>query len=314
MKSKGERVTHHSALRGARLFFGLILVLTALTTLGISRPMPVSAATIECAPPASPPAAAAATTTPAVTASPVAFPENGGELTVFAAASLTDAFGQIKTDLEAANPGLTITYNFAGSQALVTQMEEGADADVFASANATQMKNANDKGLITGPSSVFVQNSLTLIVPSDNPAGITNFADLAKDGVKIDLAAEDVPAGQYARQSFCLAGADAVTYGEGFVEAVGNNVVSEEDNVRAVVTKVSTGEADAGIVYVTDVAGDLSEGAQSIGIPAAVNVIAQYPMAAVTGGDAPLAQAFIDYVLGPDGQATLQSFGFRPKP
>jgi molybdate transport system substrate-binding protein len=295
-------------------FLALLLALTALATFGVAQPLSVSAITIECAPPASPAAAAAATTAPAVAASPVAFPENAGELTVFAAASLTDAFGQIKTDLEAANPGLTITYNFAGSQALVTQMEEGAEADVFASANTTQMKNANDKGLIAGSSSVFVQNSLTLIVPADNPAGITSLADLAKDGVKIDLAAEDVPAGQYARQSSCLAGKDTATYGEGFVEAVGNNVVSEEDNVRAVVTKVSTGEADAGIVYVTDVNGELAEGTTAIEIPTEVNVVAKYPLATVTGGDATLAQAFIDYVLSPEGQATLESFGFQPKP
>jgi molybdate transport system substrate-binding protein len=290
----------------------IIMTLTALTAFGVAQPLPVAAITIECTPPTSP--VAAATTAPAIAASPVAFPENGGELTVFAAASLTDAFGQIKTDLEAANPGLTITYNFAGSQALVTQMEEGAEADVFASANPTQMKNATDKGLIAGSPSVFVQNSLVLIVPADNPAGITSLADLAKDGIKIDLAATDVPAGQYARQSFCLAGQDTATYGEGFVDKVGANVVSEEDNVRAVVTKVSTGEADAGIVYVTDVSGQLAEGTQTIPIPTEVNVVAKYPLAAVIGGNATLAQAFIDYVLGPEGQATLQSFGFQPKP
>jgi molybdate transport system substrate-binding protein len=291
------------------------LAFAALTTSGIARPQAVGAVTIECPPPASPAAAAAAATTaPAAEASPVAFPSGGGELTVFAAASLTDSFNKIKTDLEAANPGLTITYNFAGSQALVTQMEQGAKADVFASANLTQMNAARDKDLVEGDAPVFVQNSLVIIVPKDNPAGIQTPADLAKPGVKLDLAQESVPVGQYARLSFCAMGQDTATYGEGFVDKVAANVVSEEDNVKAVVTKVSTGEADAGVVYVTDVTPDVADSLQQIEIPAEVNPIAQYPIAAVKGGKTDLAQALIDYVLGPEGQATLQSYGFQPKP
>jgi molybdate transport system substrate-binding protein len=301
-----------------RTFAPLLAFLMAfamLTTIGIARPQLAGAVTIECPAPATPAATAAATAAPtAAEASPVAFPAGGGELTVFAAASLTDAFSKVKTDLEAANPGLTITYNFAGSQALVTQMEQGAHADVFASANLTQMTAARDKGLVEGDSPVFVQNRLVIIVPKDNPAGIQSPADLAKDGVKLDLEQEDVPAGQYARQSFCKMAKDTATYGEGFVEKVAANIVSEEDNVKAVVTKVSTGEADAGIVYVTDVTPDVADSLQQIEIPADVNVIAKYPIAAVKGGNADLAQAFIDYILGPDGQATLQSFGFAPKP
>jgi molybdate transport system substrate-binding protein len=109
-------------------------------------------------------------------------------------------------------------------------------------------------------------------------------------------------------------GEDTATYGEGFVDKVAANVVSEEDNVRAVVTKVATGEADAGVVYTTDVTADVAGDLQTIEIPAAVNVVAKYPIAAVKGGNAALAAAFIDYVLGPDGQATLQQFGFEPKP
>jgi molybdate transport system substrate-binding protein len=291
------------------------LAFAALTTSGIARPQAVGAVTIECPPPASPAAAAAAATTaPAAEASPVAFPSGGGELTVFAAASLTDSFNKIKTDLEAANPGLTITYNFAGSQALVTQMEQGAKADVFASANLTQMNAARDKDLVEGDAPVFVQNSLVIIVPKDNPAGIQTPADLAKPGVKLDLAQESVPVGQYARLSFCAMGQDTATYGKGFVDKVAANVVSEEDNVKAVVTKVSTGEADAGVVYVTDVTPDVADSLQQIEIPAEVNPIAQYPIAAVKGGKTDLAQALIDYVLGPEGQATLQSYGFQPKP
>lgn len=146
-----------------------LIAFAAVTSIGIARPQMAGAVTITCPPPASPAAGAAATAAPAAAeASPVAFPAGGGELTVFAAASLTDAFGKVKTDLEAAHPGLKITYNFAGSQALVTQMEQGAHADVFASANLTQMNAARNKGLIQGDAPVFAQNRLVVIVPKDN--------------------------------------------------------------------------------------------------------------------------------------------------
>jgi molybdate transport system substrate-binding protein len=301
--------------RALASLLAFLIAFAALTTAGIARPRPAGVVTIECPPPASPATAAATEPAPiAAEASSVAFPAGGGELTVFAAASLTDAFGHIKTDLEATHPGLTIAYNFAGSQALVTQLDQGAPADVFASANDVQMKDARDRGLIEGDARVFAQNRLVLIVPKDNPAGIQTPADLANDGVKIDLAAASVPAGHYTRQSFCAMATDTAAYGVGFVDRVAANIVSEEDNVRAVVTKVSTGEADAGIVYVTDVTPNVAASLLQIEIPPAVNVVATYPIAAVKGGKVALAQAFIDYILGPDGQATLQTFGFGPKP
>ncbi len=301
--------------RAVAPFVALLLAVTTLATIGIAPPRVVGAVTIECTSPATPATSATVSTAAAgADASPAAFPTGGGELIVFAAASLTDAFGQIKSDLEAANPNLTITYNFAGSQVLVTQMEQGAPADVFASANLAQMDNARDKGVIEGEASVFAQNRLVIIVPKDNPAGIQSPADLAKEGVKLDMAQEDVPAGQYARQTICKMGQDEATYGEGFVEKVAANIVSEEDNVRAIVTKVGTGEADAGVVYATDVTGDSTAQIQTIEIPAPVNVVATYPIAAVKGGKADLAEAFIDYVLGPAGQATLRQFGFESRP
>jgi molybdate transport system substrate-binding protein len=277
---------------------------------------PVVAQSFECPPPATPAAtpAAAATSEPEPEASPAAFPEGGGNLTVFAAASLTDVFGEMKATLEAAHPGLTITYNFAGSPALVTQLAEGAEADVVALASVTQINAAIDQGVVDGEPTIFTQNRLAIIVPADNPAGITTAADLAKDGVKLVVALAEVPVGQYARESVCKMGRDAATYGEGFVDAVAGNVVSEEDNVRAVVTKVQLGEADAGIVYTTDVTPQVAEDVLVIEIPVAVNVIARYPIARVAGGNTELANAFIDYVLGPDGQATLQAWGFEPKP
>lgn len=264
---------------------------------------------IICAPatPAASPAAPAAV-------EPVAFPSGGGELTVFAAASLTDSFNEIKIDLEAANPGLTITYNFAGSQALVIQLSEGAEADVFASASKSQMTKAEEASVIDGTPQVFTKNRLVIVVPADNPAGIQTPADLAKEGVKLVLAAPEVPVGQYARESACKMAADGATYGSGFLAGFSANIVSNEDNVKAVLAKVQLGEADAGIVYTTDVTADVASDVLQIEIPQTVNVVATYPIAPVTGGDAALANAFISYILGPDGQATLQSYGFEPKP
>jgi molybdate transport system substrate-binding protein len=174
------------------------------------------------------------------------------------------------------------------------------------------MTNAVDAGVIDGSSSFFAKNILTVVVPADNPAGISTPADLGNDGVKLVLAAPEVPAGQYARESFCLMGQDAATYGEGFVDNVAANVVSEEENVRAVLTKVQLGEADAGVVYVTDVTAGVASDVTPIAIPDEVNVIASYPVAAVQGGQSELAQAFISYLLGPEGQAVLQSYGFLP--
>ncbi len=191
-------------------------------------------------------------------------------MTVFAAASLTDAFADVETTLEAANPGLDIVNNFAGSQALVTQFTEGAPADVAAFASNTAMTNAIEADVISGEPQTFAENVLTLVVPSDNPAGITSAADLANPGVKLVLAQEDVPVGGYSRESICNMAADTATYGDDFVANVAGNVVSEEDNVRAVLSKVALGEADAGIVYTSDVTDDVV----ALEIPADVNELA----------------------------------------
>jgi molybdate transport system substrate-binding protein len=298
----------------ARTLLALVIALTLGPVASVGNGPIARASGIACAAATLTAAGAAAATPTATGPADVVFPEDGGDLTVFAAASLTDGFDRIKADLEAAHPGLTIAYNFAGSPALVTQLSEGAEADVFASASNAQMKAAMDKGVIEGSATVFTQNRLAIVVPKDNPAGITGLADLAKDGVKLVLAQAEVPVGMYARQSICTAAGDTATYGEGFADKVGANIVSEEDNVKAVLAKVQLGEADAGIVYTTDVTAEVAPDVMQIEIPAAVNVIATYPIAAVKGGNMELAAAFIAYVLGPDGQATLQTFGFEPKP
>ena len=250
--------------------------------------------------------------TPARSATHVAgFPLAGGELTVFAAASLTDAFEAIESELEAANPDLSITYNFGGSQALVTQLKEGAEADVFASANVAQVNVAKEAGLVAGEATTFVRNRLAIVTPVDNPAGIEGAADLGTEGLRLVLAQPEVPAGRYARESVCTMGIDVGTYGARFTERVAANVVSEEEDVRDVLAKVTLGEADAGIVYVSDAtaAGDQ---VHVVDIPDAVNIVATYPIAPLAGGDEVLASAFIAYLLSDGGQGTLASFGFEP--
>lgn len=230
-------------------------------------------------------------------------------LTIFAAASLTDAFTEMGKAFEASRPDLTVTFNFGGSQNLRTQIEQGAPADVFASANAREMDALVSGNLVVaGTPEIFLTNQLVVILPKENPAGITALGDLAKPGLKLVLAAEEVPAGRYARQ--ILDNLNSL-YGADYSENVLANIVSNEDNIRQAVTKVQLGEADASIVYISDTVAvpDL----QRIEIPADMNVIAEYPIAPIAKTEnTDLAKAFIDYVLSPDGQAILEKWGFTP--
>lgn len=230
-------------------------------------------------------------------------------LNVFAAASLTDAFAEIGKKFEAANPGVKVSFNFAGSQALRTQIEEGAPADVFASANKKEMDTlVTDSVVAQDDPQNFLTNKLVVILPADNPAGLGNLEDLAKPGIKLVLAAEEVPVGKYARQALETMNDQ---FGSDFKDKVLANVVSNEDNVKQVVSKVQLGEADAGIVYTSDAvaAPDL----KTVEIPAELNVIAKYPIAALSKSvNSELAKAFIDYVLSPEGQTVLQKWGFTP--
>jgi molybdate transport system substrate-binding protein len=231
-------------------------------------------------------------------------------LTVFAASSLTDAFEDIATAFEAENAGVDVVYNFAGSSTLSAQLAEGAPADVFASANNAQMNAARSADRIGGRPRAFVKNRLVLIVPADNPAGIITLRDLANDGVLLVIAAPDVPVRTYTDTMLQRLAADAA-YGEDYSAAVMANVVSEEENVRQVSAKVALGEADAGIVYISDVTPDISDQVIAIPIPDYLNTIATYPIAITNDTPNPeLAQAFVDYVLSDAGQDVLVSWNF----
>jgi molybdate transport system substrate-binding protein len=227
------------------------------------------------------------------------------ELTVFAASSLTTAFTQIGTDFEAANPDTTVTFNFGSSGDLASTIETEGTADVFASASGTYMDEVSDKISVSGRAD-FVQNKLVIITPPDNPANIASLQDLAKPDVQVVLAAEGVPVGDYARQSLDSAG---------IKNDVLANVVSNEEDDVSVVAKITAGEADASIVYVSDVTSAVAPQVEAVAIPDDVNVIATYPIAVVsTSTHAEVAQAFVTYVTGSEGEATLEDFGFLPPP
>jgi molybdate transport system substrate-binding protein len=233
-----------------------------------------------------------------------------GELTVFAAASLTEPFTEMGKRLEATYPGLKILYNFGGSPTLRTQLEQGARADVFASADAVQMDLARKSGVVQGDAPIFVRNRLVVIVPRDNPGKLMAFRDLARPGLKLDLAAPKVPVGNYSRQALQKATAE---YGAEFAAGALKNVVSEEENVKQVVTKVQLGEADAGIVYVSDVTPKVSDAVRMIPIPDAYNQIATYPIALTQSVENRVAaEVFINFVLSSEGQAALKAHNFIP--
>jgi molybdate transport system substrate-binding protein len=234
-----------------------------------------------------------------------------GELVVFAAASLTDAFTSLGEEFQSEYPGTSISFNFANSQQLAAQINEGAPADVFASANYSQMAQATSSGRISeGTETLFVRNRLVVITPADNPADLTSLNDLARPGLRLVLADQVTPVGQYTLDFLERASASAefeLAYGP----AVLANVVSFENTVRAVLAKVQLGEADAGIVYSSDVALDRSQ-VTLIDIPDQLNTLAEYPIAPLNDTTNPaLAAAFVEFVLSPQGQAILANYGFQ---
>ncbi|MCI0689350.1 MAG: molybdate ABC transporter substrate-binding protein [Sporichthyaceae bacterium] len=222
----------------------------------------------------------------------------GGTLTVFAAASLTDAFTQLGEQFEADHPGVSVEFNFAGSSALREQIIGGAPADVFASANESNLTQVVDAGLATGPVP-FVTNVLQIAVPAGNPGKVAGLADFAKADLLIGLCAEEVPCGEFGREALAHAGVTA-------------SIDTNEPDVRSLLTKVENGELDAGIVYRTDVlaAGDAVLG---VDIPTGQNVVATYPIAALSGSDqSELAAAFVEFIRSAPAQQVLGTFGFQP--
>lgn len=271
----------------------------------------VMLASAACTPQAAPEMALTVTEAPSVD-EPTSAPEPR-TLTVLAAASLTEAFSELGEIFEAQNPGVTVAFSFAGSQQLAQQLDQGAPADVFASASKKYMDAAvtSDRVAQTAPQ-IFVTNRLVVIFPKDNPAGLMELKDLAKAGLKLDLADASVPVGQYSLDFLDKASQDEA-FGAAFKDDVLKNVVSYENNVKAVVTKVALGEADAGIVYVSDITADVAEQVGNLDIPDALNTIANYPIAAISDSQYPdLAAAFISLVLSPEGQQVLAKYNFIP--
>lgn len=245
-----------------------------------------------------------------------------GTLTVFAAASLTEAFSEIGDLFMAHYPDVAVVQSFAGSQQLAQQIGQGAPGDVFAAANHRQMEAAVASGRIdAGAVTAFAQNRLVVVVAQTAPGHISALEDLAGDDIKIVLAAPEVPVGAYS-QDFLEQAAAAPELGPAYVEQVRANVVSYEQNVRAVLSKVVLGEADAGIVYTSDLAADLASDmtvemgeVQTIEIPDALNTIARYPLAVLNDAENPAAaQAFVAFVRAAEGQEILAKYGFGSIP
>ncbi len=233
-----------------------------------------------------------------------------GRVTVFAAASLTDAFQEIGRDFESEHEGVDIVFSFGGSPTLRTQIEQGARADVFASADERQMDIAREKGLLGGTPLVFARNSLVIITPAANRARLETPADLARPGLKLVIANQDVPAGEFARKALTALSSEPA-YGAGFADRVLANVVSQESNVKQVVAKVELGEADAGIVYVSDVTPSVAPHLRTIELPARYRTAGSYMIAVLKdGADKPAANAFVDFVLSDRGQEVLRKHGF----
>jgi molybdate transport system substrate-binding protein len=224
------------------------------------------------------------------------------EITVFAATSLTESFREIGAAFERAHPEITVRFNFGPSNGLATQIAEGAPADVFASASARSMDMVSENpGMIDR--TIFARNRLVIVVPTGSRNDVNEIADLARPGIKLVLAAEGVPAGQYAREALSKAG---------ILKATLRTIVSNEEDVKSVVQRIVLDEADAGIVYATDLTSAIRDRVRAIAIPGRFNIAAAYPVAVARGSPhIPASRRFVAFVLGP-GQDVLRRFGFLP--
>jgi molybdate transport system substrate-binding protein len=231
-------------------------------------------------------------------------------LTVGAAASLSHVFPQIGAAFEDERGGVAVQFSFAGTDAIVAQIEQGAPVDVFAGASASYGEGLASKGLIDTPTP-FCTNGLVLVLPPHNPAGISSLQDLSGAGVTLVIGAPTVPIGAYTRR--VLEALDGI-YGPDYSSQVLANVVSNEDNVEGVITKVRLGEADAGFVYVTD-AGSAGDAVKTLELPSGAQATAVYPIAVVRASRiAPTAHEFVEFVTGPRGRQLLRAAGFGPPP
>lgn len=239
-------------------------------------------------------------------------PEETRTLTILAASSLTDAFGQLAGEFEERNPGVRVRISFGASSALLAQIQQGAPADVFASADEAKMRTAVDGGFVEGDPVVFARNRLIIVVPEGNPGEVRGYRDMADPGLKVVLAQEEVPVAEYAETSLEKASAE---YGDGFAGDVLGNVVSREADVRASVNRVRLGDADAAFAYRSDVTPDVRGDVRTVEIPREFNVVAAYPIAALAGaGEPELARRWVEMVAGERGQEVLQKWGFEPAP
>lgn len=231
-------------------------------------------------------------------------------LTVFAASSLTDAFGELAETFEEKNPGTEVRASFESSSTLLTQIQQGAPADVFASAAEEEMDTAAGDGLVAEEPEVFVRNHEVIMVPAQNPAGIESMRDLAKPGIRLVIAEEGVPAADYAEE---ILGNASAEYGSSFERDVLANVVSREADVRASVNRVALGDADATFGYASDYTPDIRDRVEVIKIPEDLNIVAAYPIAALKGAEDPeLAREWIELVSSEEGQRVLEKWGFEP--
>jgi molybdate transport system substrate-binding protein len=236
--------------------------------------------------------------------------EQGGTLTILAASSLTDAFGQLGNTFEKQNPGTTVKASFGASSDLLAQIQQGAPADVFASAATEEMNTAEKDGLLSGKPEVFVKNREVIMVPKDNPANINSLEDMAKPDIKLVLAAKDVPAADYAVE---ILGKANKVYGPNFEKDVLSNVVSREADVRASVNRVVVGDADATFGYASDYTPDIRDKVKVIPVPPKLNIIATYPIAALKDAKEPdLAKKWVDLVTSGEGQKVLKKWNFEP--
>jgi molybdate transport system substrate-binding protein len=279
----------------------LLGLLVAAVLAACSSPASSPSADVPSAPSSEPPASSSAEPGSASGVS-------AADLTIFGAASLKGALEQAKVAYESANPGTTLTISTDSSAALETQIEQGAPADVFLSADTSHPKKLVDGGFASGEAVPFAANKLTIIVPTDNPGGVTSPMDLATSGLKVIAAGDGVPITKYAKQLVTnLAGLSG--YPANFDDAYAANVVSKEDNVKAVVAKIELGEGDAGIVYVTDAAA--SDKVKAVDVPDEANVPANYEGVVVKASpDQAAATAFLDWLAGAEGREVLQQFGF----